>query len=73
MKRWGYVKGEVDYQALAEKVFLMTDARKAMRQIGAPTPAAANAGGYKPITVMGHNFDSSRPGDYLNSFAIKRA
>jgi len=73
MKRWGYVKGEVDYQALAEKVFLMTDARNAMRQIGEPIPAAANAGGYKPITVMGHNFDSSRPGDYLNSFAIKRA
>ncbi|WP_086386404.1 CmpA/NrtA family ABC transporter substrate-binding protein [Caballeronia sordidicola] len=73
MKRWGYVKGEVDYQALAEKVFLMTDARNAMRQVGEPIPAAANAGGYRPITVMGHPFDSSRPDDYLHSFAIKRA
>ena len=73
MKRWGYVKGDVDYRALAEKVFLLTDARNAMRQLGEPVPAAANADGYKPITVMGHAFDSGRPDDYLSSFAIKRA
>jgi nitrate/nitrite transport system substrate-binding protein len=73
MKRWGYVKGAVDYQALAEKVFLLTDARNAMRQIGESVPDAANRGGYRPITVMGRSFDSSRPDDYLNGFAIKRA
>ncbi|SAL36702.1 nitrate transporter component [Caballeronia udeis] len=73
MKRWGYVKGDVQYQALAEKVFLLTDARNAMRQLGEPMPAAATTSGYRPITVMGEAFDSAHPDDYLKRFAVKRA
>jgi hypothetical protein len=34
MKRWGYVKGDVNYKQIAEKVFLITDARKHMKELG---------------------------------------
>ena len=30
MKRWGYIKGDVNYKQIAEKVFLLTDAKKHM-------------------------------------------
>jgi nitrate/nitrite transport system substrate-binding protein len=73
MKRWGYIKGEVDYHALAEKVFLLTDARNAMRQVGEPVPDVAGTNGYQPVTVMGRSFDSARPEAYVDGFAIKRA
>jgi nitrate/nitrite transport system substrate-binding protein len=73
MKRWGYVKGALDYRALSEQVFLLTDARKAMRQLGQPVPDGASSSGYRPITVMGRVFDATRPDDYVNSFSIRRA
>jgi nitrate/nitrite transport system substrate-binding protein len=72
MKRWGYVKGQVDYRALSEQVFLLTDARRAMQQLDQPLPSGALQSGYRPITVMGRVFDASHPDDYVNSFAIKR-
>ncbi|QIE27184.1 NMT1-like family protein (plasmid) [Caballeronia sp. SBC1] len=72
MKRWGYLKRDVDYHSLAEKVFLLTDACRAMQQIGEPVPDAARNGGYRPISVMGRTFDASRPDDYISSFPIKR-
>ena len=70
MKRWGYIKGDVNYKALAEQVFLLTDARKQMAGLNMPVPAAAN--GYKSFTIMGKTFDPAKPQDYINSFAIKR-
>src|SRR5690606_9824366 len=39
MKRWGYIKGDVDYKHIAEKVFLLTDAKKQMKAIGLPVPS----------------------------------
>ncbi|MFP3569086.1 CmpA/NrtA family ABC transporter substrate-binding protein [Paraburkholderia sp. SIMBA_030] len=74
MKRWGYVKGSVDYQALASQVFLLTDARAAMKQVGDVQDASAvsSGQGYRPVTVMGRAFDPSRPNEYVNGFAIRR-
>lgn len=72
MKRWGYLKGDVNYKALAEQVFLLTDARKQMAALGMPAPAAA-ASGYRPFTIMGKTYDPAKPQAYLDSFAIKRA
>jgi len=39
MQRWGYVKGDVNYKQIAEKVFLITDARKHMKDLGQPFAA----------------------------------
>jgi hypothetical protein len=40
MKRWGYLKGDVNYKQIAEKVFLLTDAKKQMKALGRPCPTA---------------------------------
>jgi nitrate/nitrite transport system substrate-binding protein len=71
MKRWGYIKGEVDYKALAEKVFLLTDARKQMAALGMPLDGA-DKGGYLTFSIMGKTYDPADPRGYLDSFAIKR-
>jgi len=68
MKRWGYVKGDVDYKQIAEKVFLLTDARKHMKELGQTTPEGA----YPKFTIMGKVFDPAKPDDYLKSFAINK-
>lgn len=68
MKRWGYVKGDVDYKQIAEKVFLLTDARKQMKALGQPVPEGA----YPKFTIMGNVFDPAKPDDYVKSFAISK-
>jgi nitrate/nitrite transport system substrate-binding protein len=68
MKRWGYVKGDVDYKGIAEKVFLLTDAKKFMAQVGMKAPEGA----YKKFKVMGKEFDPAKADDYAKSFAINK-
>jgi nitrate/nitrite transport system substrate-binding protein len=68
MKRWGYIKGEVDYKAIAERVLLLTDAKKHMKELGQPTPEGA----YRKYSIMGKEFDPAKADAYANSFAIKR-
>ncbi|AKG12405.1 ABC transporter substrate-binding protein [Moraxella bovoculi] len=65
MKRWGYLKGDVDYQKLAQEVFLLTDAKKQMQAMG------YEFSDEKSITVMGKPFDPSRPNEYISSFPIR--
>src|SRR6266481_7927565 len=69
MKRWGQIKGDVDYRAVAERVFLAADAGKAMRDLGLPVPEVA----YRSYSIMGKTFDPTQPEAYLASFAIRRA
>ncbi|MFC3148307.1 CmpA/NrtA family ABC transporter substrate-binding protein [Piscinibacterium candidicorallinum] len=71
MKRWGYLKGEVNYKQIAERVFLITDARKQMAALG-QTPPDAKQGNYPRFTVMGKTFDPEKPEAYIAGFAIKR-
>jgi nitrate/nitrite transport system substrate-binding protein len=69
MKRWGQIKGDVDYAKVAEQVYLATDARKMMTEQGMSPPAAST----KTFVVMGKPFDPAKADDYLKSFPIKRA
>jgi len=69
MKRWGQLKGDVDYAGVAKQVFLATDTTKLMKEVGLTPPAATT----KSFTVMGKTFDPAKPEDYIKSFAIKRA
>jgi nitrate/nitrite transport system substrate-binding protein len=69
MKRWGQVKGEVNYQAVAREVFLATDATRLMAEVGLTPPKST----YKSFAVMGRAFDPMKPKEYVDSFAIKRA
>ena len=69
MKRWGQIKGDVDYAGVAKQVFLATDTTKLMKEVGLTPPAATT----KSFSVMGKAFDPAKPEDYIKSFAIKRA
>jgi nitrate/nitrite transport system substrate-binding protein len=69
MKRWGQIKGDVDYKGVAEQVFLATDTSKLMTEVGLTPPKATS----KTFVVMGKTFDPDKPEDYIKSFAIKKA
>ena len=68
MKRWGQIKGDVDYKAVAEQVYLATDTAKLMKESGLAPPTSNS----KSFKVMGREFDPAKPDDYVKSFAIKR-
>jgi nitrate/nitrite transport system substrate-binding protein len=68
MKRWGQIKGDVDYQKIAKQVYLATDTTKFMKEVGLTPPASTT----KTFSIMGKNFDPTKPDDYIASFAIKR-
>jgi nitrate/nitrite transport system substrate-binding protein len=69
MQRWGYVKGDVNYQQIAEKVFLITDARKHMKELGQSTSAGS---GYTKHMIMGKEFDPAKAAAYARSFSISK-
>jgi nitrate/nitrite transport system substrate-binding protein len=69
MKRWGQLKADVDYQSVARRVFLATDAARLMKEAGMTPPASTSKG----FTVMGKAFDPSKPEEYAASFAIRRS
>ncbi|MBY0381099.1 MAG: ABC transporter substrate-binding protein [Xanthobacteraceae bacterium] len=69
MKRWGQIKGDVDYDKVAQEVFLATDTARLMKDVGLTPPAATT----KSFVVMGKTFDPSKPDEYLNSFKIRKA
>jgi nitrate/nitrite transport system substrate-binding protein len=69
MQRWGYIKGNVDYKQIAEKVFLITDARKHMKDLGQTVPTGPS---YIKHKIMGKGFDPSKADAYLKSFAIHK-
>jgi len=69
MKRWGYIKGDVDYKGIAEQVFLLTDAKKQMKALDEKVPEGA----YRKYKVMGKEFDPMKPAEYAASFAIRKA
>jgi nitrate/nitrite transport system substrate-binding protein len=69
MKRWGQVKGEIDYAGVAKQVYLATDTAKLMKELGLTPPTATS----KSFVVMGKTFDPSKPEDYVKSFKIKRS
>jgi nitrate/nitrite transport system substrate-binding protein len=67
MKRWGQIKDDVDYKAIAEQIYLATDTAKTMKDMGLATPNS----GYKSFSIMGKAFDPDKPAEYVNSFAIR--
>jgi nitrate/nitrite transport system substrate-binding protein len=69
MKRWGQIKGDVDYAGVAKQVFLATDTTRLMKEVGLTPPAATT----KSFVVMGKTFDPAKPEEYVKSFAIKRS
>ena len=69
MKRWGYVKGDVNYKQIAEQVFRAADCGRLMKELGYTPPKTT----YAKYTIMGKVFDPAKPEAYVKSFKIKRA
>ena len=71
MKRWGYVKGDVNYKKVAEDVFLAAGTRDAMKALGYKPP---DTNSVKHTFAHGRTklFDPDKPEDYLKTFAIRR-
>ena len=68
MKRWGFVKGDVSYKDIAEKVFRAAEAQKLLKEVGLEAPAST----YVQHVIMGKPFDADHAASYLDGFAIKR-
>ncbi len=68
MKRWGYIKGDVNYKQIAEQVFLLTDAKKQMKLLDQKVPEGA----YRKYKVMGKEFDPAQADAYAKGFAINK-
>lgn len=68
MKRWGYIKGDVNYKEIAEEVYLAADTAKIMKELGYEPPSKT----YENYTIMGKEFDYTKPEEYIESFKIRR-
>ena len=68
MKRWGYVKNDLNYGAVAEQVYLSTDAKKIMAEMGEKPQFQHDS-----YSIMNKTFDPKEPDAYVDSFAIKRS
>jgi nitrate/nitrite transport system substrate-binding protein len=72
MKRWGYIKGDVDYQKVASQVFLADQCREVMKSLGYKAPEK-NSVTHAFALGKQKTFDPSKPAEYLAGFGIKRA
>ena len=59
----------MNYKQIAEKVFLLTDAKAAMKSLDQKTPEGA----YPKFKIMGKEFDAAKAAEYAKSFAISKA
>lgn len=66
MKRWGYISGNVEYNSIAEQVYLATETASIMRELGHTPPEITS----KSHVIMGKTFDPSQPEAYIKSFVI---
>lgn len=66
MKRWGYIEGSVNYKEIAEQVYLAADCAGKMKELGYQAPSST----YQNYTIMGKEFDYTKPEEYVKSFAI---
>jgi nitrate/nitrite transport system substrate-binding protein len=72
MKRWGYVKGDVDYAKIAAQVYLADQCREVLKSLGYKAPEK-NSVPHAFVLGKTRTFDPARPEEYIKGFAIKRA
>ncbi len=66
MKRWGHLKGNVNYKAVAEEVYRAADCDRIAKDLGYPT----HQGTMMTHTIMGRDFNPAKPELYVKSFKI---
>jgi nitrate/nitrite transport system substrate-binding protein len=68
VKRWAYVQGDVKTRNWPSRCFLITDAKKQMKNAG----WRPSEGAYRKFKVRGQEFDPAKPEEYVKSFAIHK-
>jgi nitrate/nitrite transport system substrate-binding protein len=68
MRRWGYIKQDMNWREIAERVYLVSDARRRMAEVDMVAPKE----NYRRFTVMGREFDPMRADAYMAGFKIRR-
>lgn len=66
MKRWGHIKGDVNYKAVSEQVFLAAECDRVAKELGYSTHQATKT----KHVLMGKEFNPDQPEAYLKSFKI---
>ena len=66
MKRWGHLKGEVNYKAVAEQVYRAADCDRIAKELGYPTHSSTMT----KHVIMGREFDPQQAEAYVKSFKI---
>jgi nitrate/nitrite transport system substrate-binding protein len=66
MKRWGHLKGDVNYTSIAQEVYRAGDCDRIAKELGYPT----HQGTMAKHTMMGKEFDPTQPEAYVKSFKI---
>lgn len=66
MKRWGHLKGDVNYKQVAEQVYLAADCDRIAKELGYPTHKTASM----KHMIMGKVFDPDQPEAYVKGFKI---
>jgi hypothetical protein len=69
MKRWGQIKGDLDYAGIAAQVYLATDATKLMTEAGLTPPTSTS----KSFVVMGKTFDPAKPETISTASRLRKA
>ncbi len=68
MVRWGQVKPDVDYDAIAKRVYLESECADMIAGLGHEKKLPS----LDSFEIMGKKFDPADPGSYAKSFAITR-
>jgi nitrate/nitrite transport system substrate-binding protein len=66
MKRWGHLKQDVNYKAVAEQVYLASECDKIAKELGYPRHDATMT----KHVIMGKEFNPEQPDAYVKSFEI---
>lgn len=76
MKRWGYIKEDINYQDIARRITLSSSTEETMRKISANNPQIAwkdlPQEEHPILRIMGHDFDPTDVSGYLDKFPIRR-
>ncbi|HMU55579.1 MAG TPA: CmpA/NrtA family ABC transporter substrate-binding protein [Nitrospira sp.] len=66
MKRWGHLKGDVNYKAVAEQVYRAADCDRIAKELGYPAHQATSM----THVIMGKEFDPNKAEAYVKGFTI---
>ena len=66
MKRWGHLKGDVNYKTVAEQVYRAADCDRIAKELGYATHQSTTA----KHAIMGKEFDPNNADAYAKSFKI---